>query len=194
MADDHAAVLEAAGVDRAHVFGISLGGMIAQELAIRHPRRVERLVLGCTTPGGKHAVRFPRASVVAIVRASMAPVDRAMRSMAPRLLSPETLSRRPEIVEQWIAIARTERRRRLGLAGQLLAAGAHDAWSDLSRITAPTLVMTGDADRVIPSENSHRIASRISGARLHSLAGAGHDFPTDRPEETASAIRGFLLS
>lgn len=131
---------------------------------------------------------------MAIVRASMAPVDRAMRSMAPHLLSPEALSRRPEIVEQWIAIARTERRRRLGLAGQLLAAGGHDAWSDLSRITAPTLVMTGDADRLIPAENSHRIASRISGARLHPLAGAGHDFPAERPEETASAIRAFLLS
>jgi 3-oxoadipate enol-lactonase len=194
LADDQAAVLDAAGVERAHVFGISLGGMIAQQLAIRHPQRVDRLVLGCTTPGGPHAVRFPRGGVRDLLRAAVAPLDRAVRVTAPRALSAEALEKHPEIVDEWIAIARSEPRRRRGLLGQLFAAGRHDAWDDLPRISAPTLVVTGDADRLILADNSRRIAERIPRARLRILEGAGHDFPTERPDETAALLREFLLA
>jgi len=193
MADDHAAVLDAAGVTgRVHVFGISLGGMIAQHIALRHPSRVDRLILGCTTPGGEHAVRIGRKAVFALLRASMGPVARSMRRVAPLLLSAETLRERPEVVEQWIAIALGERRRRAGFLGQFLAAGRHDAWRRLPFMTAPTLVVTGDADRLIPPENSRLLAERIPGAKLRVIAGAGHDFPSDKPEETAEIVREFL--
>jgi 3-oxoadipate enol-lactonase len=194
LADDLAAILDAAGVGRAHVFGISLGGMIVQELAIRHPARVERLILGCTTPGGPHSVRFPGSTVLALLRAAITPVDRGTRSIAPWILSEETLRLRPEIIEEWIAIARSEPRRRRGFIGQLLAAGRHDAWSRLPSITAPTLVVTGDADRLIHPGNSRLLAERIPGARLHTIVSAGHDFPTDRPDETARVITEFLLA
>jgi 3-oxoadipate enol-lactonase len=194
MADDHAAILDAAGVAQAHVFGISLGGMIAQEVGIRHAGRVKRLILGCTTPGGANAVQFPRGGLLGILRAALSSPDRAMRGIAPRLLSPETLRDRPEIVEQWIAIARDEPKRRLGLLGQLIAAGRHDAWEDLPGITLPTLVVTGDADRVIAPGNSRLLADRIPGARLHVIAGAGHDLPADRPEAMTTLITEFFLA
>jgi pimeloyl-ACP methyl ester carboxylesterase len=194
MADDHAAVLDAAGEARVHVFGISLGGMISQHIALRHAARVNRLILGCTTAGGRSAVRIPRNAVIDLVRAGVGPIDRATRKIASRLLSEETIRQRPEVVEQWIAIALGEPRRRKGFLGQILAAGQHDAYRDLPRIAAPTLVLTGDADRLIPPENSRILADRVPGARLRFIPGAGHDFPTDRPEETAAAIREFLLA
>jgi pimeloyl-ACP methyl ester carboxylesterase len=192
MADDHAAILDAAGVARTHVFGMSLGGMIAQQLAIRHPTRVERLILGCTTPGGHHAERS--GALLALVRASISPIDRAIQITAPLVLSGETLRQRPEVVEQWRAIARDEPKNRIGRIGQFLAAGRHDAWAQLAHITAPTLVVTGDADRLIPPGNSRLIADRVPGARLHSIPAAGHDFAADRPEETATVISRFLLA
>ncbi len=193
MADDHVAILDAAGAARAHAFGMSLGGMIAQQLAIRHPTRVDRLILGCTTPGGPHSVRASRRDLLALMRASIGSVERTMRRMAPRILSAEALRRRPEIVDEWIAIASSEPRRRRGYVGQLLAGGSHDAWSQLPSIAAPTLVMTGDADRLIPQENSRLLVDRIPGARLHVIPGAGHDFVAERPDETAELITGFLL-
>jgi 3-oxoadipate enol-lactonase len=194
MADDHAAILDAAGVaGRIHVFGISLGGMIAQHIALRHPSRVDRLVLGCTTPGGENAVRVGREVVFALLRASMGTADRTTRRIAPLLLSAKTLRERPEVVEQWIAIALGERRKRAGFLGQFLAAGRHDAWRRLPFMTAPTLVVTGDADRLIPPDNSRLLVERIPGAKLRIIVGAGHDFPSDRPEETAALLSGFLV-
>jgi len=191
MADDHAAILDAAGVERTHVFGISLGGMIAQELAIRHPARVDRLILGCTTPGGEHAERS--AAIGALVRASIGRAERAARNMAPLLLSAETLRQRPELVEQWIAIGRQEPKRRIGVLAQLLAARNHDAWAALTRIKTPTLVVTGTADLLIPPGNSRLLADRIPGARLELIPWAAHDFPADRPVETEKLVRDFLL-
>lgn len=190
MADDHVAILDAAGVARTHVFGISLGGMIAQQLAIRHPARVDRVILGCTTPGGRHGERRP-GTIKALLRASLTG-ERGMRSIAPLLLSAETLRAHPELVDQSIAIARSEPRQRRGMVGQLLAARNHNAWHQLPQIVAPTLVVTGTADLLIPPGNSTKIAERIPGARLHLIEGAGHDFPADRPDETATVIAEFL--
>lgn len=188
MADDVALVLRASGIERAHVFGISLGGMIAQELALRHPHRVDRLVLACTTPGGHAAFRTPAKAALALVRAAAMPLADGIRSTARFVLSEEALARRPEIVDVWVAIAESEPRSRAGLVFQLLAAARHDAWDRLPFLRHDTLVVTGDADRLIPSENSMLLAKRIPRARLHTLRGAGHDFPTERPEETARLV------
>jgi pimeloyl-ACP methyl ester carboxylesterase len=192
MADDTAAVLDDAGVARAHVFGMSLGGMIVQQLALRHPARVDRLVLGCTSPGGRNAVRFPLRAVLNLVRSGLAPPERALRIVAPYLLSAQTLRERPDVIDSWQAITRAEPPRLRGLIGQLSAAARHDAWERLPGIGAPTLVLTGDADRLIPHHNSRLLAQRIAGARLQLIAGAGHDFAADRPAETAAALTAFL--
>lgn len=188
MADDVALVLRASGIERADVFGISLGGMIAQELALRHPHRVERLVLACTTPGGRKARSTPRLAALALARAAAMPIEQGIRTTARWVLSDEALARRPDIVDVWVAIARSEPRSRRGFIGQLLAAARHDAWERLPFVEHETLVVTGDADRLIPMENSLLIADRIPRASLRTLRGAGHDFPTERPEETARLI------
>lgn len=192
MADDVAEVLIESGVERADVFGISLGGMVAQQLALRHPHRVDRLVLACTSPGGAGQKRIHPRAALALARSAAMPYREGVRYSAPWVLSPDYLAAHPETVDAWIDIASSERRDRLGIVGQLLAAARHDAWSLLHHVTQPTLVLRGDADRLIDPENSERIADRIPHASLHTLEGAGHDFPTERPDETARLVLEFL--
>ncbi len=192
MADDVALVLRASGVQRADVFGISLGGMIAQHLALRHPHRVRRLILGCTTPGGRGARPPSRLAALALARSSAMPFAEGIRYSARWVLSEEALRARPEIVDVWIAIAEREPRSRAGVLAQLLAAATHDAWELLPHVEHPTLCVTGDADRLIAPENSGLLAERIPNAALRYIEGAGHDFPTERPAESARVIAGFL--
>ena len=191
MADDAALVLEASGVERADVFGISLGGMISQQLALRHPHRVGKLVLACTTPGGRRAQRITVGAALALAKtARMSPRD-AQHTNAQWVLSPDYLRRRPEIVDIWTDIATSEPRSTRGLLGQVAAGARHDAWRLLPHLAHDTLVMTGDSDRLMPPVNSERLAARLPNARLAWLEGAGHDFPTERPEETAHQILAF---
>jgi len=194
MADDAVAVLDDAGVDRAHVFGMSLGGMIAQQVALRHPGRVDRLILGCTTPGGRRAVRIPLRSALTLLGSVALPLDRALALTAPLVHTPAFLERDPEAVATMRAIAIEEGVRRSGVLGQIAAAALHDAFAELARIDRPTLVVTGDADRIVPPVNSEILAAAIPGARVHIMRGVGHDFATERPAETAALIAAFLLT
>jgi pimeloyl-ACP methyl ester carboxylesterase len=190
MADDAAAVLDALNIERAHVFGMSLGGMIAQMVALRHANRVDRLVLGCTTPGGRRAESSSMKVLARMVRSGMLPPAAGVRRVAPLLLSRETIEQRSEVLDEWIEIASSERKSRRGLFGQLLAGARHDA--DVGGIRARTLVLTGDADRLIPPENSRLLAELIPNSELVMLEGVGHDFTSDRPEQSADVVGAFL--
>jgi pimeloyl-ACP methyl ester carboxylesterase len=188
LADDVAHVMDAAGVERAHVFGMSLGGMIAQEVALRHGARVDRLVLGCTTPGGPKARKTERRAQLVMLAAALGWRTR----LFPLLVSDASLRARPEIREEWLRLARVEPLRLRGFLGQAAAAQKHDAFDRLARIDRPTLVVTGDDDAIIPHENSRMIADAIPGATLKILPGARHDFTTDQPDASARAILEFL--
>ncbi len=192
MADDVVAVLDDAGIGRAHVLGISLGGMIAQWVAARHPGRVSRLVLGCTTSGGRLGGTTPLAASLALLRGGTMPFHDAMRYTAEYVCAERFLAERPEVIDQWVEIARREPPPFAGLLGQILAAARHDCSRHLARIGAPTLVVTGDADRLIPPIHSYRLAARLPRARLRVLPGAGHDFPTEVPEAAAALVTRFL--
>lgn len=174
MADDAAALLGALGIGRAHVLGVSLGGMIAQEVALLHPERVERLVLVCTGPGGQLSVRPLPEAMAAFALAGGKDPEAELRRMIPYFYTDACIRDRPEEVEGFI-------RRRLdhptppeGYLAQLSAAMTHDAASRLEAIRAKTLVITGDADRLVHWENSLRLAGRIPGAKLVVLPGAPH--------------------
>ena len=119
MADDAVRVLDEAGVERAHVLGTSLGGMIAQELALSHPERVDRLVLACTTPGGPNAHPMPQATVALMAEAATLEPAVALRRFVENALSPTTVATRPEIVDRILAhrLATAQAARRLGGAG-----------------------------------------------------------------------------
>lgn len=193
LADDVVAAMDHASWDRAHVFGMSLGGMIAQRVALRHGHRVERLVLGCTTPGGKHATPAPLRSKLTLLRAAAIGGERGVELLLPLLVSDASLAARPEIVAGWKRLGAEEPRSLAGTIGQLAAASRHDAYAELPRIDRETLVVTGEDDALIPPRNSELLAARIPNVRLTVLPGARHDFTTDRPDAAARAITEFLL-
>ncbi len=174
MGDDAAALLRFLGIARSHVLGVSLGGMIAQEVALRHPDLVGGLVLGCTGPGGNLSVRPSPEAMAAFALAKGGDREAELRRMLPFLYTDACIRERPDEIEGFV-------RRRLahptppeGYLAQLSAAVTHDASSRLEGIRARTLVITGDADRLVNWENSLRIAGRIPGAKLVVLPGAPH--------------------
>jgi pimeloyl-ACP methyl ester carboxylesterase len=185
FADDAVAVLDAAGVARAHIYGISMGGRIGQWLAIDHAARVGALVLGCTTPGNAHGVRRPPA-----VDPELASGDPAR--LLPYLVSPAWAHAHPE----WLAeLAEAARRypvppgaRRLHYA----ASEGHDAWDRLPEITAPTLVVHGTDDEVNVPANATLLAERIPGATLHLIDGARHAYFWEHHVEASARVLAFL--
>ncbi len=192
MAADTAALLEALGLDRAHVFGISLGGMIAQELALRHRPRVRRLILAATRAGGTRSTPTPRSTIARLARATAAPSHESNRIHAELTLSAAYLADHPEIVGKWCDWAAADPNKKRGRVGQVAAAASHDAWDRLPHLKAQTLVVTGDQDLMIPAVNSEQLADLIPGARLRTLRGAAHDLSTERPEELSNLVRDFL--
>jgi 3-oxoadipate enol-lactonase len=193
MARDVTRVLDHAGIERAHIFGMSLGGMVAQRVAIEHPSRVDRLVLGCTTPGGRNAEHAKFAIWLGLVRARVRGKSEAMAAEARLLLSDGFLETHPEVLERWIRISNEQPVRPATLAMQVIAALRHQTEDELHRITAPTLIVSSDSDLMIPPSNSRLLARRIRGSEIAWVTGTGHDFATERPAETASMLSTFLL-
>ncbi len=195
MADDVAAVLEHGGVDRAHVLGISMGGMIAQEFALRHPHRLRGLVLGCTLCGFAHGVPGDPETLAALQVKADQPLEQQIeRLLAACCARPFLASARgqavlkarlAEMMDYPITPLQT-------FALQWGAIGGFDTYDRLGRISAPTLVVTGTADLLVPDRNSEIIAERIPGARLQKIAGAGHVFFWEEPEQSAEAAIKFL--
>jgi 3-oxoadipate enol-lactonase len=193
MADDGVAVLDALGIERSHVFGQSLGGMISQEIALRHPHRVRGLVLGCTRGGGRLNTKGPSLSTSwRLVNAIRFPPPEAMRHTARIVISERFYNTNPEVVDAWAAIEEIEPARRRGMVGQFFAAMRHNASQRLPNIQTPTMVMTGDADLLIPAENSLALAKAIPGAELVMIPGAGHDFCAEAPELVCKELGRFL--
>jgi 3-oxoadipate enol-lactonase len=189
MAADAAAVLDAAGIKRAHVFGISMGGMIAQEFALAYPGRTRSLILGCTSHGGPEAVVADQEVVdTAIARGNMS-VEDGIRCMVPFIYHSSTPRER---VEEDLDIRRRTFPTPQGYFAQIQGVFAYESRSRLSELKMPTLVLHGEADRLVPPENGRRLARLITGARLVMIPGASHIFPTDQPDAAHEAIISFL--
>jgi 3-oxoadipate enol-lactonase len=189
MASDAAAVLDAAGIESAHVFGVSMGGMIAQEFALQYPARVRSLILGCTAAGGPTAVRTePEAAQMLMTRDKMSP-EQAAEAAVPFIYNPTTPRER---IDEDIAIRRQWFPRPEAYKAQLQGILAWEAYSRLSGIAAPTLVIHGESDRLVPSGNAKLIAERIPGAKLVMIPHASHLFFTDQTEVAHHAILQFL--
>ena len=181
MADDAIAVLDAAGHDAAHVYGISLGGMIAQEIALRHPRRVRALVLGATTPGGPRAMPADEATLAFFHRRTEMPALESVWASVPYNYAARTRESRGDAIAQDIA-----QRLRFPIepepyAAQLQAALGHDTHERLAGIAVPTLVVHGDEDRMVHPDNAHLLAEAIPDAELRRYPQAAHLYPTDEP-------------
>lgn len=189
MATDAAAVMDAAGVQRAHVFGISMGGMIAQEFALQYLDRVRSLILGCTSHGGPEAV-IADAEVIGtlMARGTMSAED-GIRAMIPFIYDRSTPRER---IEEDLEIRRRTFPTAAGYFAQVQGIFAYESRTRLSQLKVPTLVIHGETDRLVPPENGRRLARIIDGARLVMIPGASHIFPTDQPDISDQAILGFL--
>ncbi|HWX53272.1 MAG TPA: alpha/beta fold hydrolase [Verrucomicrobiae bacterium] len=191
MASDAAAVLDAAGVQSAHVFGISMGGMIAQEFTLQYPKRVRSLILGCTAAGGPHAVRADAETTKMLMTRGGMTREEAAEAAVPFIYDPGTPR---ELIDEDIAVRKPWFPHPEAYIAQLQGILAWEAYSRISEIAAPTLVIHGESDRLVPAGNGKLIADKIPGARLVTLARAGHIFTTDQPEAAHRSILGFLES
>lgn len=184
FARDAVAVLDSLEIEAAHVYGTSMGGRVAQMLAAEHPSRVQRLVLACSSPGGPHASERSQ-----VVRRSLDDPDPDVRR--ERLLSlmyTEARGTRPSNLLGDPTMTPDATRRHLRVSNR------HDAWDLLPRISAPTLVLHGTDDEMVPVSNSELIGSRIPDATVWQLPGGRHGFFDEFADEVSPRVGRFLLS
>lgn len=196
MAADTAGLLDALGLDRAHVLGHSMGGFIAQALALDHPQRVNRLILASTNFGGpRHVPPSPEAMAV-LTDLSGDPVERFMRGLKVST-APGFAEANAPFVQHWLEYraqnpidpAAYQAQLAVGL-GLLAAEAAFDGL--LPHIEAPTLLLWGEHDATVPPANAELMSAQIPNSTVTILPGAGHHFPIEVPQEAARAIIDFL--
>jgi 3-oxoadipate enol-lactonase len=195
MADDAAGLLDAIGVDAAHVFGVSMGGMIAQELVLHHPEKVISLVLGCTTPGGHNTILPDQEALDFLLdheRRRNLPIEEQGRELLPFLFSQEFLDKNQDRADHFISQAFERITPIHGYQRQGEAFMSFNVWDRLPEIKVPTLLMTGTADRLIPAENSRLLASRIPDAELILYENVGHGFTGEVAQEANRAVLDFV--
>jgi 3-oxoadipate enol-lactonase len=190
MASDAAAVLDAAGVTSAHVFGVSMGGMIAQEFALQYPQRVRSLILGCTNAGGPHGVRAEPHVLQTLTRQGMTPQE-SSEAMIPFIYDAATPRAR---IDEDMALRMRWYPTLQGYMGQLQGILQWEAYSRIAQIAAPTLLIHGETDQLIPVANAPLLAERIAGAKLALIPHASHIFETDQPGVAVRAITEFLAA
>jgi pimeloyl-ACP methyl ester carboxylesterase len=186
LADDAASVISALGWRRAHIFGISLGGMVAQELALRHPSLIRTLTIGCSWAGGP-AVTLAETARRMVDAMATRDVEHAVRTGYEANLS-QPFAADPANFTRFTRLSLAQRVPFPVVLMQWEAAQNHAAFARLPSIAAPTLVLHGTADAMMPAKNGSHIASLIPGCQLAFLPGAGHLFWWEQPEETANLL------
>ncbi len=189
MAADTLRVLDEGEIQRAHVVATSLGGMIAQELALDAPERVEKLVLVSTTPGGRHAAPMPEVTVRLFAEAAALAPDVALRRFTENALGPGMPN---GLVERILAHRIRTAQPYAAWTAQAAAGIAFDAWERLPGLQAPTLILHGTADNVVDVRNAELIAERVPDARVELVPGCGHLLPWEQPEWFIEVVEAFL--
>jgi 3-oxoadipate enol-lactonase len=195
MAADIVAVLDAAGVGRAHVMGASLGGMVAQELAVDHPERVEGLVLVSTTPGWPFAYPMPAVSTRLI--AATGDMSREVtlhRHAENALYGRAAAQRRPELIDRLVDLQRSGSADPRAWSAQAAAGARYTGRLRQTRIRARTLVLHGSADTVVDPRNAKLLAGRIPGAQLVIFPELGHLLCWQDPDGFVDVVTSFLLA
>ena len=194
LADDAARLLDRLDLDSAHVLGISMGGMVAQQLALRHPDRLRTLALGCTYAGGAGSALTDPA-VFQRLSASWATGDRDRILRTAWEINVSDRFAGDEDAYQAFRSAALELPVSMKvIAAQLQAIAVHDTSERLREIAVPTLVIHGDEDRMLGVANGRLIAEKIPQARLEVLEGVGHLFWVEEPERSAALVREHALA
>lgn len=190
MAADAMAILDAAEAGDAHVIACSLGGIVAQEAALTWPERFRSVSLLCTHPAGEEAVWPDTAAMEMLTKRATMPLEEAIEAALPWTYAPDTPR---ALIDQDIALRLEIRTTGEGYTNQLTGGlGYPGTAARLPALRVPTLVMTGDADKLVPPANSDILAERIPGARKVVIPGGSHVFFTERPAEASAPILRFL--
>jgi pimeloyl-ACP methyl ester carboxylesterase len=192
MADDVLAVLDDAGIQRASVVGTSLGGMIAQELALAHPERVDKLILVATIPGGPRSRPMPLGTTYLTAAAPFMTSKAKLREFVQTTLGPTTLRRRPRVARRLAARKLAHPQLQQAWRAQTAAGMLFNPLGRQRRITQPTLIVQGTADQVVDPGNADVLAGLLPNARVQRFEGAGHLLYWEQPQRFVRAVTDFL--
>jgi pimeloyl-ACP methyl ester carboxylesterase len=189
LADDTLRLMDAVGFEQAHVWGVSMGGKIAQEMALRHPERVGRLILAATTAGDAHRVE---GSAGSYARKDPTTEQEWLDDVVPRLFG---RAYREKNAGSMKAFARSRARHPqdpAGMARQREAYHAFDSWDRLPSLRHRTLVLTGDEDAMTDPRNADILVERLPDAVKVVIPGAGHSLHIEKPDEVNAVVDRFL--
>ena len=192
LADDVSALLQRLGIERAHILGASFGGFVAQEFASAHPEMTRSLVLSCTSFGGPNHVAPSMETLVALASTNGFNTEERIRRNLLPAFSSDFVRDHPEEIEETVHLRLSNPVVEAAYQAQLAAAVGFNAESKLGTIKAPTLVLSGDSDAIVPAQNSRNLASKIGGAELRIIKGGSHLFFIERPEEFNRSVIDFL--
>lgn len=194
MAADTVGLMDALGIDSAHIFGVSMGGLIAQILALDYSGRVKKVALGCTTHGGRHAIQPEKEVMDTLAKASdtTIPAEESIRMRVPLIFAERFIQEEPERLEEFVQSSVQFRPTPEGAAGQMGALSVFNVKRRLGEIHCPVLVITGSDDRMMPSENSRLLHEGIVGAELYIVEGAGHSFFFEKADEVNEVLIDFF--
>ncbi len=197
LAADTAGLLDALGIERAHVMGHSMGGFIAQELALGHPDLVDKLILSATNFGGPHHIPVTDEAMAVLTDRSGDPVELVKRGIAVAC-APGFAEASPDVVEELIAyrlsnpVPPTQYQAQVAVGLALLEADACFEHR-LKDVAAPTLIIFGEHDKVVPSGNAELLAGQLPNSTIEIIPNAGHLFPIEQPAEAAQVVVDFLV-
>ena len=194
LAEDAIAVLDAAGIERTHLFGVSLGGYIAQELALAHPERLNKLVLASTAPGGTRSHPMPQRGLEAFGRFPTMERNEGLRLMVENSLGDRAVRERPELADEVYAYRLSNAPTLAGWQAQAYAGATFDAFDRIAEIDLPTLILQGTGDNVVDPRNADLLAERIPGARVEFFPDRGHLLVWEEGAAIADTVKEFLQS
>jgi 3-oxoadipate enol-lactonase len=192
MAEDAAGLMRGIGVEKAHVFGISMGGMIAQELVLNHPGQVQGLVLGCTNCGPAHSVAVAAQTIARFGQIMQLPVQERIQRYWETCVTPEFMEERADFLRQIVEVGMKTPTPIETFGMQFGAVQSFDTFDRLPQVKSPTLILHGDRDLLVPVANAEILHERIPGSQVRIIEGTGHCFFWERSDEVIDEIVGFL--
>jgi 3-oxoadipate enol-lactonase len=192
MADDVAAVLDDAGIERTNLFGVSLGGYIAQEFALAYPDRLAKLVLVSTAPGGARAHPMPAAGLAAFGKYPTMEREAGLRLMVENSLGDRGVRDVPGLADEVFAYRLAHAPSLAAWQAQASAGATFDAYARVGRVQAPTLAVQGGADNVVDPRNAELLGELIPGARVEIVPDRGHLLVWEDSERVAELVTEFL--
>ncbi len=197
FAEDLKAVLDSTGTDSAHVLGVSMGGMIAQQFALKYPQRVRSLILVATHHGGRDIDPPPEETVRAMFGPPPPHIKNERDLYRYRMsyaFSKEWIESNRDLLERLIEHRIREPQPYEAYINQAMAVAGFDASASISRIECPVLIINGENDRVVPVSNAFKLHSKIKGSSLVIFRGAGHVVNIERSAVFNSIVRSFIAS